>query len=114
MIILLSLSSFTREDRLFYVYGIYREYALYKFLTKGAREMKKYGSLLLIVLLSVFALVGCGDETSKEKVSNKIEESTSETSDYPRTFTDGRGVEVTIEEKPSRIVSTTLAIDEYL
>lgn len=76
--------------------------------------MKKYGSLLLIVLLSVFALVGCGDETSKEKVSNKIEESTSETSDYPRTFTDGRGVEVTIEEKPSRIVSTTLAIDEYL
>ncbi|MGM9929287.1 MAG: ABC transporter substrate-binding protein [Bacillus sp. (in: firmicutes)] len=76
--------------------------------------MKKYLGLLLAVLLSVFALVACGEETTKDQTTEKIEETTAETSDYPRTFTDGRGIEVTIEEEPSRIVSTTLAIDEYL
>lgn len=76
--------------------------------------MKKYLGLLLAVLLSVFALVACGEETTKDQTTEKIEETTTETSDYPRTFTDGRGIEVTIEEEPSRIVSTTLAIDEYL
>lgn len=76
--------------------------------------MKKYVGLLFTVLLSVFALVACGEEAAKNQATEKVEETKSETSDYPRTFTDGRGVEVTLEEKPTRIVSTTLAIDEYL
>ena len=76
--------------------------------------MKKYLGLLFTVLLSVFALVACGEEATKNQSTEKVEETKGETSDYPRTFTDGRGVEVTLEEKPTRIVSTTLAIDEYL
>ncbi len=76
--------------------------------------MKKYLGLLFTVLLSIFALVACGEEATKNQSTEKVEETKGETSDYPRTFTDGRGVEVTLEEKPTRIVSTTLAIDEYL
>ncbi len=77
--------------------------------------MKKYVSSIFTVLLSIFVLTACGEEASEKKQNDPaVENTTNETSDYPRTFTDGRGVEVTIEEKPSRIVSTTLAIDEYL
>jgi len=76
--------------------------------------MKKYLSLLLVLLLSVFALAACGEDATIDQSTEKVEETTSEVSDYPKTFTDGRGIEVTLEEKPSRIVSTTLAIDEYL
>lgn len=76
--------------------------------------MKKVLGLLFTVLLSAFVLVACGGETPIEEVTQKIEETASETNDYPRTFTDGRGVEITLEEKPSRIVSTTLAVDEFL
>jgi iron complex transport system substrate-binding protein len=63
------------------------------------------------VFLSVFALFACGND---ETVNNQKKETNQETSEYPKTLTDGRGEEVTLKEKPSRIVSTTLAIDEYL
>ncbi|WP_139891138.1 ABC transporter substrate-binding protein [Bacillus sp. D386] len=73
--------------------------------------MKKIASLSLLVFLSVFALFACGND---ETVNNQKNETNQETSEYPKTLTDGRGEKVTIKEKPSRIVSTTLAIDEYL
>lgn len=77
--------------------------------------MKKAISVLLMAFLTVFALAACGEETSNEQTKEKTESvSVAESSDYPKTLTDGRGVEVTIQEKPAKIVSTTLAIDEYL
>src|SRR4051812_43739184 len=88
--------------------------SIYTIWLREFMKMKKYVGLLLTVLLSVFALVACGEEAAKNQSTEKVEETKGETSDYPRTFTDGRGVEVTLEEKPTRIVSTTLAIDEYL
>ena len=76
--------------------------------------MKKIASLSLLVFLSVFALFACGNETANNQNQETTQETTQESTDYPKTFTDGRGKEITIKEKPSRIVSTTLAIDEYL
>jgi len=76
--------------------------------------MKKYLSLFLMLLLSVSFLVACGKEATTDQSTEKVEEAKTEVSDYPKTFIDGRGVEVNLEEKPSRIVSTTLAMDEYL
>ena len=79
--------------------------------------MKKFLSLVLMVFLAVVALVGCNEEATANK-QKTVEESNggnvTEVNDYPKTFTDGRGKEITLNEKPSRIVSTTLAIDEYL
>ena len=72
--------------------------------------MKKIFSLSVLVVLSVFVLFACGNET----VNNEKKESNVDATEYPKTLTDGRGEEVTIKEKPARIVSTTLAIDEYL
>ena len=67
-----------------------------------------------MLLLSVSLLVACGEEATNDQSTEKIEETKAEVSDYPKTFIDGRGVEITLDEKPSRIVSTTLAMDEYL
>lgn len=76
--------------------------------------MKKMASLLLLLFLSVTALVACGNETVDNQKQETKQEANQETGDYPKTFIDGRGEEVTIKEKPANIVSTTLAIDEYL
>ncbi|MBD3108713.1 ABC transporter substrate-binding protein [Bacillus sp. AGMB 02131] len=77
--------------------------------------MKKYLSQLMMVLLSVCLLAACGEEATNNQITEKVEQtSKTETSEYPKTFLDGRGVEVTLNEKPTRIVSTTLAMDEYL
>ncbi len=76
--------------------------------------MKKYLSLFLMLLLSVSFLVACSEDVKTEQSTEKVEEAKAEFSEYPKTFKDGRGVEVTLDEKPSRIVSTTLAMDEYL
>ena len=76
--------------------------------------MKKVISVLLMAILTVFALAACGEEISNEQKEKTKNASVEKSSDYPKTLTDGRGVEVTIQEKPTKIVSTTLAIDEYL
>ena len=76
--------------------------------------MKKVISVLLMAILTVFALAACGEEISNEQKEKTENASVEKSSDYPKTLTDGRGVEVTIQEKPTKIVSTTLAIDEYL
>ena len=76
--------------------------------------MKKVLSVLLMAILTVFTLAACGEETSNEQKEKTESASVEKSSDYPKTLADGRGVEVTIQEKPTKIVSTTLAIDEYL
>ena len=77
--------------------------------------MKKYLRQIMMVLLSVFLLVACGEEATNNQSTEKVEQTAkTETSEYPKTLVDGRGVEVTLNEKPKRIVSTTLAMDEYL
>ena len=98
----------------FFMFNIQRKYAKYNIFNKGRIEMKKIASLSLLVFLSVFALFACGNETVNNQNQETNQETTQASADYPKTFTDGRGKEVTIKEKPSRIVSTTLAIDEYL
>lgn len=77
--------------------------------------MKKFLGLFLSAFLLMFALVGCSEEEVKEPVASEEETEQVEAGQgYPRTFIDGRGVEVTLEQEPTRIVSTALAIDEYL
>lgn len=79
---------------------------------------------LLVTLLLALSLAACGqnttnngaaNEVSKQEQQNTVQSGNTETkTDYPKTFVDGRGKEVVITEKPTKIVSTTLAIDEYL
>ena len=71
---------------------------------------------LLCSSLAALMLAGCGDaDSDKENSSEEAkQQEVAEESGYPKKFTDGRGVEVVIDEKPTRIVSTTLAVDEYL
>ena len=77
--------------------------------------MKLWKGLLCSSLAAVM-LAACGDaESDKENTSEEAgQQEAAEESGYPKTFIDGRGVEVVIDEKPTRIVSTTLAVDEYL
>ena len=75
---------------------------------------------LLLPFLAIFYLVACND--SEIQNNNQTEKNSTETSQiekkdqtvYPLTITDGRGKEITISEQPKRIVSTALAVDEYL
>lgn len=73
---------------------------------------------LLLPILAILFLAACNDSDTKEKTdesstpTNQVEQN--EQSAYPITVTDGRGKEITITEKPTRIVSTTLAVDEFL
>lgn len=73
----------------------------------------KFVKGLALTMTAALALAACGDEEAKDVKDTKAE-TTSEESAYPKTFVDGRGKEVVIEEKPDRIVSTSLAVDEYL
>lgn len=70
---------------------------------------------LLFSLVAVFMLAACGNEEVKEDVNKEPATQAEESeSAYPKTFVDGRGKEVTISKKPEKIVSTTLAVDEFL
>lgn len=77
----------------------------------------KYLKYVLLTVLAVF-LVACGDDKAATNTPADKEQTASEateaTTAYPKTFVDGRGIDVTINKKPERIVSTTLAMDEYL
>lgn len=74
--------------------------------------MTKYSKHFAVALVATSALVACSDE----EVKNETTEATDATENaaFPKTVVDGRGVEVVIEEQPARIVSTALAVDEYL
>ncbi|APC47634.1 ABC transporter substrate-binding protein [Virgibacillus halodenitrificans] len=76
--------------------------------------MKKLLSFLFVLIVTLGLLVGCGsgdsgdnDASNKTKDEETNTEQTEETgqSDFPVTLTDAIDKEVTIEEKPERIVS---------
>lgn len=70
---------------------------------------------LLLSLVAVFVLAACSDQEAEPVKQNDTEkEQVVEQDQYPKTIVDGRGKEVTIKAKPTKIVSTTLAVDEYL
>ncbi|WP_449619618.1 ABC transporter substrate-binding protein [Robertmurraya sp. Marseille-Q9965] len=68
--------------------------------------MKKWYSFLLLLLVSVGILAGCGEEqaTDKEKQAGEQVEQKEEQA-FPVTITDASDNEVVIEEKPEKIVS---------
>ncbi|MCG1028491.1 ABC transporter substrate-binding protein [Virgibacillus halodenitrificans] len=76
--------------------------------------MKKLLSFLFVLIVSIGLLVGCGsgdsgdnDASNKAKDEETNTEQTEETGqgDFPVTLTDAIDKEVTLEEKPERIVS---------
>ena len=76
----------------------------------------KFMKHLLLPLIAILFLAACGDEDTTPVVDQDTDNSAEEKveSAYPKTFVDGRGKEVTFNEKPTKIVSTTLAVDEFL
>ena len=74
----------------------------------------KFNKWLALSMTAALALAACSDEKATDVEDKKEEVVTEEAAAYPKTVVDGRGVEVTIEEKPDRIVSTSLSVDEYL
>ena len=76
----------------------------------------KFMKHLLLPLIAILFLAACGEEGTTPVVDNDTDNSVEEKveSAYPKTFVDGRGKEVTFNEKPTKIVSTTLAVDEFL
>ncbi|WP_174616000.1 ABC transporter substrate-binding protein [Virgibacillus ihumii] len=73
--------------------------------------MKKVYLLLLLTILTLGLLVGCGSTTDDtEQTANSNDNNTEQTEDteeasFPVTITDGTGEKQTIEQKPERIVS---------
>ncbi|CAH0344990.1 ABC transporter substrate-binding protein [Bacillus sp. CECT 9360] len=68
--------------------------------------MKKLYSLLFLILLSIGVLAGCGDDQGKESNSNeKAKTEQGAEAAYPVKIKDASDQEVTIEEKPEKIVS---------
>ena len=76
----------------------------------------KFMKHLLLPFIAILFLAACGEEGTTPVVDNDTDNSVEEKveSAYPKTFVDGRGKEVTFNEKPTKIVSTTLAVDEFL
>ncbi|WP_455662281.1 ABC transporter substrate-binding protein [Pradoshia sp.] len=64
---------------------------------------KKFASLLAFMMALSIVLSGCGNASENEQESKNSESSTA--SAFPVTVTDGTGEEITIEDKPERIVS---------
>ena len=75
----------------------------------------KFFKSFLFSLIAVLFLAACSEDEVKtpEVTDDNIQEEAAQ-SNYPKTFTDGRGKEITFTEKPTNIVSTTLAVDEFL
>jgi iron complex transport system substrate-binding protein len=73
---------------------------------KAGRKMKKLYSVLLVVLLTVGVLAGCGEKKDqvKEETKTGVEKKTAEIT-YPLTLTDATETKVIIEKKPEKIVS---------
>ncbi|WP_106496478.1 ABC transporter substrate-binding protein [Lentibacillus sp. Marseille-P4043] len=72
-------------------------------------KLKKIQLLLLMMIMFIGILAGCGaSEDDAEKDNNSNEDAKTEQTEeanFPVTVTDGTGEELTIEEKPERIVS---------
>jgi iron complex transport system substrate-binding protein len=71
------------------------------------KKMKKLSSLLLILFVTIVALAACGEqkEPVKDEVKNSSTEQKGEETAFPVTIKDALDNEVTIEEKPEKIVS---------
>ncbi|MDE1615211.1 hypothetical protein, partial [Klebsiella quasipneumoniae] len=68
--------------------------------------MKKLYSLLFLILLSMGILAGCGDDQGKESNSNeKAKTEQGAEAAYPVKIKDASDQEVTIDDKPEKIVS---------
>lgn len=88
--------------------------------------MKKLLGLLLSAALIMGALTSCAgtpaenngtsspETTPAVSETNSLEPSAADETDWPRTYTDARGKEVTLEKKPERIAVTTWMITENL
>lgn len=84
--------------------------------------MKRFLGLLLSLALMTGILAGCAgtpDENAGTSTPSVIETGTPEASDtketaWPRTFTDARGVEITIEKEPIKIASLWYFYPELL
>lgn len=86
--------------------------------------MKALKIVLMVVLVLSLAACGQSNNAQNSGATNQPEqvqqapaathEQEQASSTYPKTFVDGRGKEVVISQKPTSIVSTTLAIDEIL
>jgi iron complex transport system substrate-binding protein len=70
------------------------------------RKMKKLSTLYLILLLTIIALAACGEqkEPVKDEANSSTEQKGEETA-FPVTIKDALDNDVTIEEKPEKIVS---------
>lgn len=69
--------------------------------------MNKWGLLSVVLLLSIFMIVGCGsqeDQLQSEETTQE-ESNTENSKSFPVTITDDAGQEVTIESEPESIVS---------
>lgn len=59
-----------------------------------------------IILICLFSLVGCSDAKTQEQAApESTDERQDDMSGFPVTLTDAKGTEITIENKPTRIVS---------
>ncbi|GAM12198.1 ABC transporter substrate-binding protein [Mesobacillus selenatarsenatis] len=70
--------------------------------------MKKFNAFLIALLLTIFALAGCGGgnaDQNKENTAKKNETAQQAEMKFPVTVTDVTEKEVTIEAKPEKIVS---------
>ncbi|WP_462409696.1 ABC transporter substrate-binding protein [Neobacillus sp. Marseille-QA0830] len=67
--------------------------------------MKKWYSLLFSILLTLGVLAGCGGQNSQPKEDNNTGEKQTEQAAFPVTIKDAVDKEVTIKQKPEKIVS---------
>ncbi|MDF1508590.1 ABC transporter substrate-binding protein [Robertmurraya sp. DFI.2.37] len=72
--------------------------------------MKKWYSILLLLMLSIGILAGCGESETPVEENNAVEETEGSAENvneeaFPVTITDAIGEEVVIESKPEKIVS---------
>lgn len=76
----------------------------------------KFMKRFLLPFIAILFLAACNEEDTTPEIDNDTDNTAEEQveSAYPKTFVDGRGKEVTFNEKPTKIVSTTLAVDEFL
>lgn len=77
----------------------------------------KLHSFLIALVVSIALLTGCGDAEvdQDENISEDeqtTEEAVSDEDSFPFTFTDATDTEVTIEEKPERIITTIPSLTE--
>lgn len=71
----------------------------------------------LLLLLSIAVIAGCGSKQSEHtdsKDESKVEGVDQEEQQFPITFTDDAGREITIEKKPETIISIQASITENL